>query len=193
MLDKDPCVGAVFLDLNKAYDTVNHQVLLTKLTYFSADALSWIESYRTRCVTVVGVKSPYLSSNVGVLQGSILGPLIFSLYIDLPNVCPELNVQMYADDTVMDDAKSIAANLTNALTKLQDWLRNNSLRLTLKKQFDVHQKKQKTATHNIEKPDPPTKRPMKQSRSFVFLKAEELKLVTQFKVPGGYVRLQPHI
>lgn len=129
LLDKNPCVGAVFLDLNKACDTVNHQVLLTKLTYFSADALSWIESYlsyRTQCVTVVGVKSPYLSSNVGVLQGSILGPLIFSLYIDLPNVCPELNVQMYADDTVMDDAKSIAANITNALTKLQDWLRTTA-------------------------------------------------------------------
>ncbi len=67
LLDTNPCVGAVFLDLKKAFDTVNHQVLLNKLTYFnfSTDAISWFQSYlskRTQCVTIDGVTSPFLSN-----------------------------------------------------------------------------------------------------------------------------------
>ncbi len=143
LLDTNPCVGAVFLDLKKAFDTVNHQVLLNKLTYFnfSTDAISWFQSYlskRTQCVTIDGVTSPFLSNHVGVPQGSILGPLLFSMYInDLPDVCPEFNVQMYADDAVIfihgKDAKTIATNLTNALTKVQNWLSQTCLILNTKK------------------------------------------------------------
>ena len=79
--------GVVFLDLKKAFDTVNHRVLLLKLRALGVDdsALAWFESYLTnRCQrTVMGstVLTPRLV-NIGVLKGSVLGPLFFLVYID---------------------------------------------------------------------------------------------------------------
>ena len=106
--DKEICVvGAVFLDLRKAFDTVNHKVLLSKLSAFNCSplTLSWIESYltgRRQHVTVNNRLSPALDLSTGVPQGSILGPLLFTLYInDLPSVCPDVETQLYADDTVI--------------------------------------------------------------------------------------------
>ncbi len=87
LLDRNPCVAAVFLDLRKAFDTVSHQILLSKLSCFnfSPAALQWFKSYlhgRKQCVSVAGVKSAYCNCPVGIPQGSTLGPLLFSLYIN---------------------------------------------------------------------------------------------------------------
>lgn len=96
-----------FLDLKKAFDTVNHQILIRKLANlnFSPDALNWMKSYlsgRIQCVRVGNETSPFLCNEMGVPQGSILGPILFSLYInDLPSVCTGCVIQMYADDTVL--------------------------------------------------------------------------------------------
>ncbi|CDQ96488.1 unnamed protein product [Oncorhynchus mykiss] len=78
-MDKGGVVGAVFLDLRKAFDTVNHEILITKLSKFnfSPDALRWMKSYlegRAQCVRVSNELSPTLSYDVGVPQRSILGP-----------------------------------------------------------------------------------------------------------------------
>lgn len=106
-LDKGNMVGAVFLDLKRAFDTVNYQLLLSKLSSFnfSKQALQWFDSYlhgREQCVMIKNVKSAPSKIKTGIPQGTTLGPILFCLYVnDLPEVCPEVGLQMYADDTVV--------------------------------------------------------------------------------------------
>ena len=136
-------VGTVFLDLKKAFDAVHHGVLLSKLKHFkiSAEALQWFKSYlggRQQCVRVNGEISTLLPNNMGVPQGSVLGPLLFTMYInDLPNTCPGVSCQMYADDTVIyasaKTASMAAAQLTQELEKISNWLESSQLTLNVQK------------------------------------------------------------
>ena len=136
-------MGAVFLDLKKAFDTVNHEVLLSKLSSFnfSTEAIKWTHSYlsnRKQSVRIGSTQSPYLTCNIGVPQGSILGPIFFGLYInDLPLVCPSVNIQMYADDTVLyvhgKNKQQTVTKLTAALVHVSDWLTNSCLHLNTNK------------------------------------------------------------
>lgn len=86
--------------------TLNHNVLLSKLSNFniSSIAFKWIVSYladQMQCVWINGELSSPRDCTLGVPQGSILGPLLLSLYInDLPSVCQGVDIQMYVDDTV---------------------------------------------------------------------------------------------
>ena len=104
-IDDSKFVVAGFLDLAKAFDCVNHNILLDKLARYGVvhSSQTWFKSYlsnRMQSVKFGGSLSKWGAVRVGVPQGSILGPLLFSIYInDLPNVVKHLKIHMYADDT----------------------------------------------------------------------------------------------
>ena len=109
--------------MKKAFDTVDHQILLSKLNYYGIHGKSfkWFQSYlenRTQKCSVNGSLSNSYSLTCGVPQGTILGPLLFLLYInDLPNCLSICKPRMYADDTHLTYAGSNLENVQFCLNK----------------------------------------------------------------------------
>ena len=104
-LDEGMFGCGVFIDLQKAFDTVNHLILLQKLQHYGVrgTSLNWFSSYltdRKQCVSVNGHTSDHLKISYGVPHGSVFGPLLFLIYInDLPNISKFLISFLFADDT----------------------------------------------------------------------------------------------
>ena len=129
-------VGMVLIDLQKAFDTVDHSVLLDKLRAIGVSSLSWFESYlsqRTQCVEVDGSRSEFLNVTCGVPQGSILGPQLFLIYINDMNMSIDCKLSLYADDSALlfsgRDPLLIADRLSVELTRCKQWLVDNKLSL----------------------------------------------------------------
>ena len=149
----------IFIDLKKAFDTVNHKILLLKLEHYGVRGaiLKWFESYltnRTQYVFYNGVSSDTLRITCGVPQGSVLGPLLFLIYInDLPNISEKLQFFLFADDTNIyfdsHDLKTLEKTVNDELKKLSLWLNVNRLALNVSKTNFVIFRANKPLTHNV--------------------------------------------
>ena len=137
--------GVVFIDLTKAFDTSDHEIILRKMSYLGVDqaAIKWFSSYlsgRTQRCSVNGKLSTARTLSCGVPQGSILGPLLFLIYInDLPNSLHLQNAvpRMFADDTNLTLSARTLTELELALApelnNLSCWLKANKLSLNVAK------------------------------------------------------------
>ena len=136
------CCG-IFLDLQNAFDTVNHSILLQKLEHYCIrdNALQWFKSYlneRSQYVTVNGHASEMLPITCGVPQGSVLGPLLFFIYVnDLPNASKLLRFYLFADDTSIyfdsDSLSTLQKIVNRELKEVRKWLEANRLALNISK------------------------------------------------------------
>ena len=156
-LDKKMYTCGVFVDLEKAFDTVNHKILLSKLDHYGIRGVanSWFESYlsdRYQTVQLNGATSSRQPITCGVPQGSILGPLLFLIYInDMHLSVASSTVFHFADDTNLMCSGMTLKKLRRALNKdlalLYDWLCANRLSInTGKTEFIVF----RPPRHNVD-------------------------------------------
>ena len=142
-LDCGQIVATVMIDLSKAFDTINHNLLLKKLYAYGihGSELSWFTDYlaeRKMRVVVDGVSSEWARVPMGVPQGSILGPLLFLIFMnDLPEVVEECTINLYADDTTIYSADinpvMLGSRVEGYLGRVADWISSNGLRMNVAK------------------------------------------------------------
>jgi hypothetical protein len=153
----------IYLDLSKAFDTLDHNILTYKLSYYGIQgiALNLCKNYlsnRLQYVEFDNAKSDYAIVTTGVPQGSILGPLLFIIYInDIATVSDLFTAIIYADDTSLTSTlksfgpiECISSNINKEINKICQWLKLNKLSLNIKKtKFMIFHMRQK---QNVYKP-----------------------------------------
>ena len=133
----------LFCDLTKAFDTISHPILLEKLKVYGVRGIanSWFRSYlnnRQQFTVYNNSSSSYNRINVGVPQGSILGPILFSIYInDITHTSNLLDFILFANDTTIfikgKDINELKIILNRELGLVVDWIKSNKLTLNIKK------------------------------------------------------------
>ena len=144
-IDKGEYVLGIYLDLKKAFDTVNHNILLKKLEHygFRGHSNNLIKSYlsdRYQYTVVNGKKSTTKKIETGVPQGSVLGPLLFLIYVnDITTCVKDCKTTLFADDTQLAlhdrNLNSLKQKSETALKNVYDWLVSNKLSLSWEKNF----------------------------------------------------------
>ena len=138
---------AVFIDLCKAYDCVNHSILLNKLYQYGIRGVAhnWFRSYlsnRQNCVRIGGTFSDAATINISIPQGSVIGCILFSLCInDLPLISSSMKTVLFTDDTVLvcsdSNYNNLIKNFNAELLKVNGWLLRNRLTLNIESSLTV--------------------------------------------------------
>ena len=132
---------AVFLDLTKAFDCVNHKILIKKLKYYGIDntAIKWFKDYltdRKQYVSFKGTNSNTVEIDIGVPQGSILGPVVFLIYInDFCGIVPSGKQILFADDAnyyeIGSNFSDVHERINRNLKLIVKWFKANKLAINL--------------------------------------------------------------
>lgn len=148
-LDETQHTFGLFCDLSKAFDCVNHDILLIKLDHYGirGKELGILKSYlgnRSQVCEVSGAKSEPLIIKIGIPQGSILGPLLFLIYINDLSGCinDDVEIVMFADDISfiisLKDIASLKKRMEDTLRQLNTWFETNNLLLNVNKTNIMH-------------------------------------------------------
>ena len=131
------------IDLSKAFDTINHNLLIEKLDAYGIRGveLSWFSNYlseRRQRVLLDGVHSEWTRLTKGVPQGSILGPMLFLLFVNnLSDVVQHCTVNLYADDTTIystdENPVVLGARMEKDLESVANWIKMNGLKMNVVK------------------------------------------------------------
>ena len=144
-LDQGNAVISIFMDFSKAFDCLDHVLLLKKLFHYGVRGITnlWFKSYlsnRSQFVFVNDINSSTLPISHGVPQGSILGPLLFLLFInDFPNSNPFFKFSLFADDSTLTckfangNESIMKSKLENELIPVYHWLKMNKIKINLNK------------------------------------------------------------
>ena len=155
-MDRGDLVVGIFLDFSKAFDTVNHEILIDKLYHYGirGTALDWFKSYlcnHRQFITYNSVSSNTKVISCGVPQGSILGPLLFFIYRnDLFNMSKESAPISFADDTNLffcgKQLSELESHINDELCNISGWLKANKLSLNISKTHIVFNRKKNIDT-----------------------------------------------